>query len=383
MVFEFSTAQQIIVGRGTIQHLPTIVCNEGHRAFLVCGKNRTRIERVLQLIHNSGVHITLFTVPTEPTVEIVMQGTLKAREELCNVVIGIGGGSVLDAGKAIAAMITNSGKVTDYLEVIGHGKRIEHPPVPYIAVPTTAGTGAEVTSNAVLTSPAHQLKVSIRSKLLFPRVALVDPELTYSMPPFVTASTGLDALTQLIEAYVSNKANPFTDALCVEGIRRAGRSLYSAYTTGDPDAREDMCIASLFSGIALANSKLGAVHGLAAPLGGVLSAPHGVLCARLLPLVVEKNIELIANSKNLSLYLEKYNTLAQLLTANMEAYPSDCVQWLKNICEKMAIPRLQEYGLTVQKIPDIARQALRSSSMKGNPVEMNERILEEILLQAL
>ena len=191
----------------------------------------------------------------------------------------------------MAALLTNEGDLSDYLEVVGKGRPLQNPAAPCIAVPTTAGTGAEVTYNAVLGVPDQHVKVSMRSPLMLPRWAIVDPLLTHSMPPELTASTGLDALTQLIEAFVSNKANPLTDGVCREGLQRAGRSLRRAFEDGsDAEAREDMSLASLFSGMALANAKLGAVHGFAGPLGGMTDAPHGVICGKLLPYVMQANV---------------------------------------------------------------------------------------------
>ena len=211
-------------------------------------------------------------------------------EERCDTVIGFGGGAALDAAKAIAILMTNPGDVTDYLEIIGRGKTLTEPPVPCIAIPTTAGTGSEVTRNSVIASREERVKVSLRSPLMLPKVVVVDPELTYDLPPAITASTGVDALTQLIEPFVCSRANPLTDGLCQEGIERVARSLRRAFESAgrgeapaDAAAREDMAVASLFGGLALANAGLGAVHGLAAPLGGMIGAPHGAVCAALLP----------------------------------------------------------------------------------------------------
>ena len=230
-------------------------------------------------------------------------------------VIGLGGGSAIDTGKAIAALLTNPGDPLDYLEVIGRGQALQQTPLPYIAIPTTAGTGSEVTRNAVLASHEHHVKVSLRSPLMLPRVAIVDPELTYSLPPAITASTGLDALTQLIEPYTCNSPNPMIDAICREGMQRAARSLKRAYQNGsDAAAREDMSIAALFGGMALANAKLGAVHGFAGPLGGLFPAPHGMICARLLPFVVEANVRALQMREPDSPVLKRYDEVAQLLT---------------------------------------------------------------------
>ena len=248
---------------------------------------------------------------------------------MCDVIIGLGGGSAIDTGKAIAALLTNPGDPLDYLEVIGRGQALHATPLPYIAIPTTAGTGSEVTRNAVLASPEHRVKVSLRSPLMLPRVAIVDPELTYSLPPAITASTGLDALTQLIEPYTCNSPNPLVDAICREGMQRAARSLKRAYQDGnDVAAREDMSIAALFGGLALANAKLGAVHGFAGPLGGLFPAPHGMICARLLPLIVEANVRALQERKPNTSVLQRYAEVAQLLTGRSTAGASDAIEWL-------------------------------------------------------
>lgn len=383
MKFEFTTSGRIIFGNGAIQQLPQHVALLGRKAFLLCGKNTHRIDSLIENLNRAGIITSTFRISTEPTVPIIQQAIQHARSNGCDVIIGIGGGSVIDAGKAVSAMLTNSGELLEYLEVIGEGKSVSQNPAPYIAVPTTAGTGAEVTSNAVLVSPEHKVKVSMRSSLMFPRIALVDPEMTYSMPPAITASTGLDALTQLIEAFVSNKSNPLTDGICLEGLKRASRSLLISFKTGDPSAREDMSIASLFSGIALANAKLGAVHGLAAPLGGVFSAPHGTICARLLPFVMEMNIRKLIQNSILAEYVHRFNTVAQIVTNNSQATAQDAAIRMKNICEEMSIPSLKEFGLRESHISRIVQQAKKSSSTKGNPVELTEDELAEILRQAM
>ncbi|MHC4499854.1 MAG: iron-containing alcohol dehydrogenase, partial [Planctomycetota bacterium] len=267
MRFEFATATRIIFGEGTIEEVPPLAAGMGSRAFVITGRTIERARPLIEQLKKSGIECFAFSVPCEPTVTIVKDGLESARQAGSNLVIGIGGGSVLDAGKAIAAMLTNPGQLEDYLEVVGRGESLANRALPYIAIPTTAGTGAEVTHNAVLGVPEHGVKVSMRSPLMLPRLAVVDPVLTHSMPSSVTASTGLDALTQLMEVYVSNNATPLTDGICREGLKRAGRSLRPAYEdAGNRSAREDMAMASLFGGLALANAKLGAVHGFAGPL---------------------------------------------------------------------------------------------------------------------
>ena len=269
MRFEFATSSRVVFGPGTLVELGGLVAGMGRRTLVVTGRTPERAGPLFEILKEQGIDYVVFPVEGEPTTETVRKGTQLAREAGCDMVVGFGGGSALDAGKAVAALLTNGGDPLDYLEVVGRGRPLTRPSAPYVAVPTTAGTGSEVTRNAVLLSPEHRVKVSLRSHLMLPRLALVDPELTRTLPPEVTASTGMDALTQLIEPYVSNRANPMTDAICREGMRRAARSLLRAYEHGeDPEAREDMSLASLFGGMALANAKLGAVHGFAGPIGG-------------------------------------------------------------------------------------------------------------------
>jgi alcohol dehydrogenase class IV len=299
-------------------------------------------------------------------------------------VIGLGGGSVIDTGKAIAALVTNPGDVLDYLEVIGKGHPLINSPLPYIAIPTTAGTGSEVTRNAVIEAPEQNVKVSLRSPLMLPRLALVDPELTYDLPPAITASSGLDALTQLIEPFVSIKANPMTDAICREGMYHAARSLQRAYQDGgDNEARQSMSLASLFGGMALANATLGAVHGFAGPLGGMLHAPHGKVCARLLPLVMQANIAALESRQPEHPALSRYAELARILTGEATATALDGVIWTGELVERLGIPGLSDFGLRTTQFPEALEKTMKASSFKGNPIALNENELREILEKAL
>jgi alcohol dehydrogenase class IV len=380
MRFEFATATQIIFGPGTIREVAGEATGMGKRAFVVTGRSPERAKGLLEQLNKHAIEYVTFSVPTEPTTTIVTEAVKQARAAKSDLVIGIGGGSVLDTGKAISAMLTNSGELLDYLEVVGQGKPIIANPAPYIAIPTTAGTGAEVTRNAVLAVPEKQVKVSMRSPLMLPRLAVVDPELTHSMSPSTTASTGLDALTQLIEAYVSNKANPMTDGICREGLKRAGRSLRQAYENGsDSNAREDMALASLFSGLALANAKLGAVHGFAGPLGGMISAPHGVICARLLPFVCETNVLALQSREASSPALARYDEVARILTGKISAQAADGVEWIQNLCKALTVPPLAQFGLKEQDLPTVVAKSQKSSSMKGNPIPLTDDELMKIL----
>lgn len=378
--FEFATATRIIFGNGTIGEVAPLAAEMGNRAFIVTGSTIERAATVLEQLKEHHVKTVTFSVTGEPTTTIVKQAVEQARQSKSDLVISIGGGSVLDTGKVIASMLTNTGQLEDYLEIVGQGKPITQPPVGHIAIPTTAGTGAEVTRNAVLAVPAHQVKVSMRSPSMLPRLAVVDPELTHSMPPALTASTGLDALTQLMEAYVSNKSNPLTDGICCEGLKRAGRSLAKAYEDGsDTAAREDMALASLFSGLALANAKLGAVHGFAGPLGGMISAPHGVICARLLPYVTETNVKALQSCAPDWPALSRYDQVAQLLTQTPTAKAADCVAWVQELCEALKNPPLSDFGLKEQDFSTAVSKAKNSSSMKGNPIVLTDDQLMAIL----
>jgi alcohol dehydrogenase class IV len=384
MQFEFSTATQIIFGAGKAREISTYATTLGRRAMVVTGHNPARADIILEQLDKQDIEYISFSVPGEPTTDIALVGVQKAREAACEWVIGIGGGSVIDTGKVIAALLTNEGKLLDYLEVIGKGKPLEKMAAPYVAVPTTAGTGAEVTRNSVLESPEHRVKVSMRSILMLPRWAIVDPELTYSMPPPITASTGLDALTQLLEAFVSNKANPLTDGICREGLRLAAGSLVCVFEDGsDTAAREAMSLASLFGGIVLANAKLGAVHGIAGPLGGMFKAAHGAICGRLLPYVMEMNISALQMREPESPSLVRYREVARILTGKTEAEPSDVMDWIQNICSRLKLPPLADYKITEADFPLLVGKAQAASSMKGNPIQLTEEELVKILQQAL
>ncbi len=384
MRFEFGTAARIVFGRGVIEEVASMAVRMGPRAFVVTGGDTDRIASFFSSLDEHGIEYSTFSIPYEPTTALIIEGVQYARKAGCDVVIGVGGGSVLDAGKAIAALLGNSGELLDYLEVIGHGKPLVREPLPYIAAPTTAGTGAEVTCNAVIGSPEHRVKVSMRSHMMLPRLAAVDPLLTMSMPPTVTAMTGLDALTQLIEAFVSNKASPLTDNLCREGIKRAARSLKTAFQDGgDEAAREDMSIASLFSGLALANAKLGAVHGFAGPIGGMFSAPHGAICARLLPHVIEANVNALKARAKDSPALARYNEMAGILTGKRTAHATDGVAWIEDLCAALDVPSFAEMGIAEEDFPDIVVKSSKASSMKGNPVLLTDGELANILDKAL
>ena len=384
MRFEFATAARIVFGSGVLRELGGLAREMGTRALLVTGRGTDRAERVQSCLSAGGVSATVFACGGEPTTDAVLRGVACAREEHCELVIGFGGGSPMDAAKAIAALVTNPGDLFDYLEVIGRGQPLLKPALPLITVPTTAGTGTEVTRNAVLASSGHQQKVSLRSPFLLPRLALVDPVLTVGLPPGVTAATGLDALTQLIEPYVSLRANPMTDALCVEGMERSARSLRrAAEQGGDLAAREDLSAAALFSGLALANAGLGAVHGFAAPLGGMFSAPHGAVCAALLPHVMAANVRALREREPSHPALPRFDQVARLLTGCPHAAADDGVAWVRQLCADLHIPALKAYGIRPQDLPTLVEKSVKASSMKANPIVLTPQELGAILQEAL
>jgi alcohol dehydrogenase class IV len=382
--FEFATATKIIFGAGKLRELGSVARRFGQRVLLVTGRDTSRAAKAVEFLTTSGIESTVFPVIREPEISTVEQGVLAARNQRCDVVIGLGGGSVLDAAKAIAAMMANEGEVLDYVEIIGRGKALTKPSIPFIAIPTTAGTGSEVTRNAVLASPEHRVKASLRSELMLAKVALVDPELTYDLPPELTATTGLDALTQLIEPYVCSRANPMTDGLCIEGIKRVAGSLPLAFSDGrNKAAREEMAVASLFGGLALANAGLGAVHGFAGPIGGMFPAPHGGVCAALLPHVMAMNVRALRERAQGHPSLERYQEVARLLAGKANAPVEEGIEWVQRLIAEFGIPKLSSYEIKQEHVGQIVEQAMKASSMKANPIMLTNGELVEVLQQAI
>jgi alcohol dehydrogenase class IV len=379
--FEFATAGRIKFGAGRAAELPAVLAGLGSRVLVCTG---TDPARHAGLLAGLGLPAAVFPVAGEPTDELARAGVAAAREHGADVVVAIGGGSVIDAGKAVAMLVANGGDPLDYLEVVSSGREITRPAAPCVAVPTTAGTGAEVTANAVLTVPAHRIKASLRSPLMIPRVALVDPLLTVSCPPPVTAASGLDALTQCLEPFVSVRASPLTDGLAREGLRHASTGLRAAYADGsDLAARADMATCSLLGGIALANAKLGAVHGLAGVVGGTADVPHGMACAALLAPVIEANVQALRCAAISHPVLDRYTEAARLLTGNPAACIEDGLGWIRETVGLLAVPGLGTFGLEPGHVDEVAAKAMSSSSMQGNPVVLSPDDLTAILRQAL
>ncbi len=385
MNFEFASAGRILFGPGCVSELPKLIRGlGGNRVLAVTGGSPERLAALLDKVSASGCTLTVFPVRGEPSTDTLAGGLALARENGSDCVIAVGGGSVIDAGKAVAALLTNPGDIFDYLEVVGAGKPLLNRSAPCVAVPTTAGTGAEVTRNSVLSVPGRAVKVSLRSEYMLPRAALVDPELTYSLPPSETASTGLDALTQLFEAFVCRRANPLTGSLCREGLARAGRSLRRVFHDGeDRAAREDMSLAALFGGLALANAGLGAVHGLAGGLGGMLGAPHGAVCAALLPAVTEINLRALEERQPGSHALERFREALRIVSGGDGTAPEDGVAWIRNLCLELGQSGLEKYGFERRMIDEAVRKGMQASSMKANPVELTPEELSEVLERSI
>jgi alcohol dehydrogenase class IV len=379
--FEFATAGRIVFGAGRMAELDALIAGAGSRALVCTG---SRPERHHSLLERLGLPITVVAVSGEPTIDVVRAAVNAGREHGSDLVVAVGGGSVLDVGKATAMLLGNGGDPLDYLEVVGRGQPITQPSVPYIAVPTTAGTGAEVTDNAVLASPRHARKASLRSRFMLPPVALVDPLLTLSCPPAVTASSGLDALTQCLEPLVSTQATPVTDEIAREGLRRAARALRTAFQDGsDVAARTDMALCSLLGGIALTNGKLGAVHGLAGVIGGRTNAAHGAICAALLPAVVETNVHALREREPAHPALDRYTDAARILTGQPDATVEDGVEWIRDTVAMLDTPGLETQGVAAEVLDEIVTDARSASSMKYNPITLTDTELITILARSM
>lgn len=382
--FEFLSAGRIVFGSGTAKSLGERARGYGVRALWVTGKNVERHAGLAQQLRGAGLELAHVSVAGEPRVEDALAAVAAGQRVQAELVVACGGGSVIDLGKAAAALLANPQDPFEYLEVVGKARPLPRPALPLVAVPTTAGTGAEVTKNAVLASVPHGVKASLRHDSMLPALALVDPELTLSMPPAVTAATGLDALTQCLEPYVSCQHNPLTDALALEGMRRGARALARAFREGaDLAAREDMALCSVFGGLSLANAKLGAVHGFAAPIGGQFESPHGAVCARLLPLVMEANVAALRARAPESAILARFERVARVLTGSESASVEDGIAFVRALAAELAVPGLSSYGMRSADVPEVVAKAAAASSMKGNPISLTSAELSCILEQGL
>lgn len=387
MNFAFRTAAEIVFGTGESTQAPKRVARLGRRALLVTGK--TSIERSGTLsvftdgLDREGVDWVRWRVDREPDTALADEGARLCADGRFDVILAVGGGSVMDAAKAVAALAANEGGALEYIEEVGGGRALSRPVLPIVAVPTTAGSGSEVTRNTVLRIPDLGVKRSIRSDSLLPRVAIVDPALSGAAPAPVAASAGLDALTHLIEAYTSLGAQPTTDALVLPGIRLALQGLRAlsatATTTGSHEA---MALASVWGGIALANAGLGAVHGLVAPLGGRCSVAHGDACGCLLPATLEVNVRALEARAPESAALARYRAVARLVVSEDEPTPARMAQELGTLRRKLGVKSLGALGVSEKDLPGIVAGS-RAGSMKYNPIELTDEELSEILERSL
>lgn len=380
MKCDFVTAGRIIFGRGRIAEFAEITSDWGNKALLVRGRTKEYGQEFYRILEKTGIQIAELPVSHEPDIKTINEASKFAKAEKCEFVIGFGGGSVIDTGKSTAALINNDGDLMDYLEVVGNGRPLKNPSVKYIAIPTTAGTGSEVTKNAVVGVPEKKVKVSMRSPLMLPTIALVDPELTRHLPPAITASTGMDAFIQVIEPYVCNSPNALVDSLCRDAIPRAASHLERVYHNGDDlDARENMAWVSLMGGLSLANARLGAVHGFAGPIGGMYNASHGAVCAALLPAVMQVNSEKLETLPGSQTYQKRFKEVAEWVTQKQGAEIREGMEWFAALAKKLSLPTLREFGIQKADFSGIVEKAAQSSSMKGNPVKLEKADMQRIL----
>jgi alcohol dehydrogenase class IV len=369
----------VTFGAGRAADLPGIVAGLGSRVLVVTGSRPDRVAHVIDPVRSRVDAHAAVTLAGEPTTADARAAHAAGRAIDVDVVLAVGGGSAIDLAKAAAVLLGNGGDPMDYIEVVGRGQPISRAPLPVVAAPTTAGTGAEVTANAVLAVPEHAVKASLRHPHMVPRHAVVDPELTLGCSPAVTAAAGMDALTQCLEPYVSNRANPATDGWARTGMLAAGRGLLPAFTDGtDVTARTDMALCALMGGLALANAKLGAVHGFAGVLGGMSGAPHGAVCAALLGPVCRANLARADAPLRV-----RYTDIARWLTGDAGATAEDGVEWIERTCADLRIGGLSDLGLGEADTAQAVAGAARASSMKGNPVELSTAELAGVFCAAL
>ncbi len=387
--FEFSGVARIIFGRGKFALAGELAAGLGRSALVVFNGGGAN-EHLIEPVTKAGVAVFLWRQRGEPIAAQIDEAVEEAHRQHCDCVIGLGGGSAIDAAKAVAGLLTNGGSAIDYMEVVGKGKKIARPAAPWMAIPTTAGTGAEATRNAVIGLPEKRFKASIRSELLLPRIALIDPNLGVTVPPTTTASSGMDALCQLIESYTSTGASPMTDTLAMQAIPIAARCLPKAYHDGaDLDAREGMALAALLSGITLTNAGLGAVHGFAAPLGANFPAPHGTICAALLPHIIAANIKALREQapSESSRALTRYAAVGRKFPGFESATDAEavdvCAQFTSKLAHELNIPPLKTFGIQPQHVPEMVSLARKASSMRFNPVVLSDESLAAALTEAI
>ena len=378
--FDFSTPRNIIFGVGKIAELPRVINAFGNKVLIIRAPFENNISVVFDSLKKNNKEWISYVVENEPTTLSIDELVKTARDFKTECVIALGGGSVIDSGKAVSALLTNPGQLIDYLEVVGKGLPLQKKSVPLIAIPTTAGTGSEATRNAVIEVPEKKVKVSLRSLYLQPEFAIVDPEFTISVPAQVTAYSGMDAFIQVIEPFVSIKANLMTDMFCREGIAKASSALVKVFSDGkNLSARVEMSWVSLLGGICLANAGLGAVHGFAGTIGGMFHIPHGAICASLLPAVIEINIAALTQRDPDNISINRYQEIFQIVTNNSTVSIQTGLNWFKELHTALQIPTLNNYGIQKENFADIIKQSKVASSMKANPIKLNDEELNAIL----
>lgn len=376
--FAFATATEILFGRGQAAAALPRLAGLGARILLVGGASPARGDWLASGLTAQGASVVRFAVAAEPDITVIETGVQTARALGATAVIALGGGAVIDAGKAIAALVPATRPLLDHLEVVGRGLPLDVPPLPFAALPTTAGTGAEVTRNAVIGVPAEGRKVSLRDLRMLPRLAVVDPALTDGCSRSVTLASGLDALTQVIEPYVSSRANPLTDALCLAAIPRGLAALRRLMQGEDAQARDEMAWVSLSGGLALANAGLGAVHGLAGPLGGLTGAAHGAICGALLPPVLKANRRAVVDPARLDTVGAMIAQAFGLPSTALEPAADALARWAR----EAGLPGLSAQGVTAAAMGQAAEMAAGSSSMKANPVALPAGVLFAAMQEA-
>lgn len=393
--FEIARLPRIVFGEGRLRELPGIAAAYGRRALLVTGRRALHAsphwEPLARALRAAGIAWEELQVDSEPSPQLVDEAVAALRPKDIEVVIGIGGGSVLDAAKGIAGLLKPGNSVMDHLEGVGRDVPYQGPATPFIAVPTTAGTGSEATKNAVLSVRGERgFKKSFRDEKLVARVALVDPALLATCPPEVVAANGMDAFTQLLESYVSVKANPFTDALALSGMVAVRDGFFAAWQGGGSEearqGRAGMAYAALVSGITLAQAGLGSVHGLASPLGAFFPIPHGVVCGTLVAAATAMNIQALRERDPDSPTLDKYARVGRLLAHGAQLPREEALERLVEILrqwtDRLGLGRLSAYGVREADVPKVVAHA-RGSSMKTNPIVLSDEEIAAVVRERL
>ncbi len=379
-MFQFMTSNRIVFGEGALERSLSLIKQYGYSVLLVSGKNSERARPVVDYLKEQKLRFQHVAISGEPNITMVEETAMVGRRFSPSLVVAIGGGSVLDMGKALAAIIPNQGNVYDYVEVVGRCVPLKTRPLPMIAIPTTASTGSEVTRKAVLKSGQDKVKVSLRSPEMIPEVAIVDPTLTYGTDPRIAGRGAMETFTHLMESYVCGDPNPLTDMICEEGIRKLSRAILPACLQDDKQARADLSFSAMLGGMASTNAKLGAAHGLASALCGKLDAPHSVITGRLAPYVMLENVN-AARLAGRDDILQRFAHLAQLLTGNINANIADGVAWVEDMLDTLRLPDISNFGVCSTSFEQVAEDALKSNSIKGNPIPLTKERLVYILNQ--